>query len=145
MEGYKVIDATGLILGRMAGTVAKQLLKGDNVIVVNAEKAIISGHKNDIVEKYRTRLNLQEKGNPEHSPYWSRRSDLLVKRVVRGMLPYSRATGRKVYKNLKVYMGLPEEFKGNEIEKIAMKDPKSLYSGYITIKELSELLGYNKG
>ena len=41
-----VIDAKGLILGRLASTVAKQLLSGDEKIyIVNAEKAVVSGSK----------------------------------------------------------------------------------------------------
>ncbi len=145
MEDYKVINASNLSLGRLSSMVAKQLLTGDKVVIVNAENAIISGHKNDIVKKYKVRLNLKDSANPEHSPYWSRRSDMLVKRVIRGMLPYGRASGRAAYKNLRVYIGLPEEFKNNEIQELKIKDPKSMYSGFITIKELSNLLGYNKG
>ena len=41
-----VIDANGLILGRLASTVAKRLLSGDEEIhIVNAEKAVISGSR----------------------------------------------------------------------------------------------------
>lgn len=40
-----VIDAEGLILGRMATYVAKRLLKGEGIAIVNAEKAVLSGKK----------------------------------------------------------------------------------------------------
>ncbi|RLI06236.1 50S ribosomal protein L13, partial [Candidatus Bathyarchaeota archaeon] len=38
-----VIDASGLILGRMASIVAKRLLEGEQIEIVNAEKAVVSG------------------------------------------------------------------------------------------------------
>jgi large subunit ribosomal protein L13 len=60
ISGQIVIDATDLILGRMASTVAKLVLKGERVIIINAEKALISGNKKNIVEK-NTRF-------PEESP-----------------------------------------------------------------------------
>ena len=40
-----VIDASGHILGRLSTNVAKRILNGEDVIVVNAEKAIIIGPK----------------------------------------------------------------------------------------------------
>ena len=49
-----VIDANGLILGRLASTVAKRLLSGDEEIhIVNAEKAVISGSRASTLRDYR--------------------------------------------------------------------------------------------
>ncbi len=141
----EVYDATDETLGRLASTVAKRLLTGNSVSIVNAEQSIISGKKQMIVAKYKTRLNLQEKENPEHSPYWSRRPDMLVRRVVRGMLPYHRkSTGKDAYKRLRVYIGVPEELKSTNPIRIKARDPKTIYTGYIKVGELSKLLGYNR-
>jgi large subunit ribosomal protein L13 len=139
-----VYDAQGKILGRLASHVAKSVLQGKEVCIINAESAIISGNRNDIVKKYMTRVNLKEKANPEHSPYWPRRPDLLVKRVVRGMLPYRKPTGKAAYKRLKVYMGMPEEFASKKLIEMEAKDPRSMYVSSMTVKELSGLLGYNR-
>lgn len=142
---YEVYDAKDKVLGRLASTVAKRLLLGKKVAIINAEQSIISGDKKGIKEKYKTRLDLQEKENPEHSPYWSRRPDFLVKRVVRGMLPYHRkSTGKDAYKRLFVFVGVPEAFKNAKPIEIESKDPKKLYTGYVRISELSEMLGYNR-
>lgn len=140
----RVFDAKNIVLGRLASMVAKELLNGKDVYIVNAESAVISGSKKVIKEKYKTRLDLQEKENPEHSPYWSRRPDMLVKRVVRGMLPYRMPRGKEAFKRLKVFMGVPEELKGVKPADLNIKDPKSIYSGYITVAELSKLLGYDR-
>lgn len=144
LKSCEVYNAEGKVLGRFASTIAKQLLLGKSIAVINADKAIISGDRNITAAKYRVRLSLQEKENPEHSPYWPRRSDMLVRRIVRGMLPYGKTTGRNAYKRLIVFRGVPEELKDKKSIMLDIKDPKSIYSGYITVKELSKELGYDK-
>jgi large subunit ribosomal protein L13 len=143
-KDYEVYDAKDKILGRLASTVAKRLLLDKKVIIVNSENAIISGSAKTIAAKYKTRLNLLELANPEKSPYWSRRPDMLVKRIVRGMLPYNMPRGKAAYRNLRVFNGTPEELKSAKQIEIESKDPKKIYTGYITIKELSTMLGYDK-
>lgn len=143
-KDFIVIDAKDKVLGRVASMVAKDLLNGKKVAIVNAELAFITGSKADLVTKYRTRLNLQEKENPEHSPYWPRRPDMLVRRVVRGMLPYhKKPSGKTAYRNLRVFMGVPSMLKDSKITKMETKEPKKMYVKYLYIKELSSLLGYN--
>jgi large subunit ribosomal protein L13 len=140
---YVVFDADKKILGRLATAVAKSLLNGKKVAILNAEKAIITGGKKFLIEKYRTRLNLQDKANPEHSPYWPRRPDMLVKRVIRGMLPYKKPRGKEAYRNLRVFSGIPELFSNSKPIEIKAKDVKTIYSNTMTVKELSVLLGYD--
>lgn len=142
---YEVFDGKDKILGRLASAAAKRMMQGKKVAIINAEQSIISGNRKDIVLKYKTRINLQEKENPEHSPYWSRRPDFLVKRVVRGMIPYhGRSTAKAAYKNLRVYVGVPETLKAVKPIEIKSKDPKSIYTGYLKVSDLTELLGYTK-
>ncbi len=143
IEKCVVYDANGQVLGRLASIIAKNLLNGNDVAVVNAEKAIISGKRKPMALKYRTRLNLQEKENPEHSPYWSRRPDMLFKRIVRGMLPYRNPRGKEAFRKLHVYMGEPESLKGKDRLKPNIKNAKEIYAGYISSKDLSNTLGYS--
>jgi len=141
---YVVVDAKDRVLGRLASTVAKQLLLGKKVAIVNAEMAFVTGNKIALVRRYRTRLNLQEKENPEHSPYWPRRPDMLVRRVVRGMLPYhKKPSGKTAYRNLRVFMGVPSALSKSKMTVIETKEPKKMYVKYLYVKELSQLLGYN--
>ncbi len=148
MEDYKdyvVYDAKDKVLGRLASTVAKELLNGKKVAVVNAERSFITGNKLGIAKRYRVRLNLQEKENPEHSPYWPRRPDMLVRRIIRGMLPYhKKPSGKAAFKRLRVFVGVPKELNGFNPIELKTKEPKSMYVGYVYIGELSKLLGYNK-
>ena len=143
-DDFVVVDAKDRVLGRLASTVAKQLLNGKKVAIVNAEMAFVTGNKIALVRRYRTRLNLQEKENPEHSPYWPRRPDMLVRRVVRGMLPYhKKPSGKTAYRNLRVFMGVPSSLSKAKMTVIETKEPKKMYVKYLYIKELSQLLGYN--
>ncbi|MCL4372242.1 50S ribosomal protein L13 [Candidatus Marsarchaeota archaeon] len=142
IKSCKVFDAKDMVLGRIASIAAKSLLNGESIAIVNAEQAVITGKKASIAAKYKTRLNLQEKENPEHSPYWSRRPDLLFKRIVRGMLPYRKPRGKEAYRRLHVYMGVPDELAGVKPASISIKDPKTVYAGYIRLKDLSKNLGY---
>ncbi len=141
---YQVYDAKDKVLGRLASIVAKELLNGKKVAVINSDMAIISGDRKGIKAKYKTRLDIKEKANPEHSPYWPRRTDMLVKRVIRGMLPYKKkTTGKEAYENLRVFVGIPSAFKDIKPIEIKSKNPKEMYVGYITTKQLSESLGYS--
>ncbi len=144
VDDYKVIDARNAVAGRLASKAAKMVLNGDKVAIVNAESAIISGEKSGIIKNYKTRVNLKNKVNPDHSPYWPRRADLLLKRIIRGMLPYRKAHGKEAYKNLRVFIGVPEALKSAKMIEAADKNPNEMYVGYITIGELSKRLGYDK-
>ncbi|MDE1851472.1 MAG: 50S ribosomal protein L13 [Candidatus Micrarchaeota archaeon] len=137
-----VIDGKEQVLGRAASQVAKLLLQGNNVIILNSESMLITGHKRNIVEKYKRLVELKDKANPEHSPYWSRRPDLFVKRIVRGMLPYKKPRGKEAFKKLRVYISVPESFQGAKAHKIESKKVNEIYENVISVKELTANLGY---
>ncbi len=131
-----IIDADGAILGRMCTNVAKRLLSKENIAVVNSEKAIISGKKSVIKNHYKQK---REVGTYRKGPFFPRMPDRLVKRTVRGMIPYQTPHGREAFKKLKCYMGIPKEFEGKKFEKIG--DAEKLPVEYITVEELSRALG----
>ncbi len=130
-----IIDATDAPIGRLASIVAKRLLNGEEIFIVNAEKAIITGNKDEIKERYRRKREIG--GTKRKGPFFPRMPHMILKRTVRGMLPYQQPKGRQAFKRLKVFIGVPEEFKDKEIEKIEFQKSKN----YITLKELSEYLG----
>ncbi len=136
-----IIDASGAILGRLASEVAKRALKGEEIIIINAEKAVISGNKEAVVEKY---LHRRQIGNPKKGPFFPKRPDLIVKRAIRGMLPYKRKRGKEALKRIKVFIGVPEELNINP-EKVerAKKGIEDISSPFIEVLELSKHLGWN--
>jgi large subunit ribosomal protein L13 len=138
-ENAVIVDATGLILGRMASAIAKRLLLGERLFVVNAEKATISGKRLSIVREAKTFL---EVGHPGKGPFHPRRPDKIVRRTVRGMLPWKKPKGQQAYRRLQVYIGVPEEFQGKETQTIPDAKANKLKCPYITIGELAKEIGW---
>jgi len=137
-----IIDAENSVLGRLSSLVAKKLLNGEKISVVNADKAVISGEPSVTVEKYARRRLQKDKSNPEHSAHWPRRPDMLVKRIIRGMLPFKKPRGMIAFKNLRVYMGVPPELSLSKTVKLETKEKEALHSRMITVAELCKRLGY---
>jgi large subunit ribosomal protein L13 len=137
-ENTTIIDAKGLILGRLASCVAKRLLQGETIIILNAEKAAISGKKQHIVQDAKMFL---EVGHPRKGPYHHRRPDRIVSKTVRGMLPRQKPKGQQAYKRLRVYLGSPLEFENKNVQTIIEASVDKLKSPYITVSELSKEIG----
>ena len=131
------IDADDKVTGRLASKVAKMLIKGDEIIIYNAEKAVITGNPIANMQKFTERV---ERGDPYHGPFSPKRPDRILKRIVRGMLPYKKPRGRDALKRLKVFNSVPEEFKDKEIHRIDGIDNQHKYK-YITIAEISKKIG----
>ncbi len=132
-----IIDASDLILGRMATVAAKKALAGEEVVIVNCEKAVITGKRNDIAAKYMKRIEI---GQPTKGPFVLRRPDMLVRRTIRGMVPRKKTRGREAFKKVKCFISMPENIKAEQIETI--KDAtRSSSRNFITVKELCRLIG----
>lgn len=140
-----VVDGNEVVLGRAASQIAKLLLNENSVSVINSEKMVITGHEARITAKYKRLIELKDKANPEHSPYWPRRPDMFVKRVIRGMLPYKKPKGKAAYKRLRVYVGAPTELAKMKAFKVDSKKPNEIFESVITIQELMKKLGYYNG
>ena len=136
-----IIDGKGLILGRMASNVAKRLLQGDKVIILNAEKAVISGKKQHIVTEAKSFL---EVGHPRKGPNHPRRPDRIVTRTIRGMLPYRKRKGRDAFGNLKVHIGVPDEFERSVFDTISEADYRRLRNRYVTVGEIAKTIGWKE-
>jgi large subunit ribosomal protein L13 len=137
-----LIDATDLVLGRMASAVAKQLLEGEEVKVVNAEKAVITGRRKSTLGEYDAWIRIRALANPRKGPLHPRRPEDLVRRTVRGMIPYKKSKGREAYRRLKVYVGIPAELEKEKAQPLpgAHLD-RSATRRFIRIGELSKRLG----
>jgi len=128
----KIIDGKDSALGRLASYVAKEVLRGEEVSVLNCEEVIITGNKKDIEEKFRDKRG--RVGSGQQGPKHSRLSERIVKRAIRGMLPNPRNSGRgrDAYKRVKCYTGIPKEFEGKEMIKLEKKLIKSIRVGSLS-------------
>ncbi|WKK79664.2 50S ribosomal protein L13 [Marivirga arenosa] len=129
-KDWVVVDAAGKVLGRFASDVAKILRGknkpsytpnvdcGDNVIVINADKILMTGKKWDD-RTYQTYTGYPG-GQREITPRQlkAKSSTLLVERAIRGMLPKNRL-GRDLFRNLYVYEGAEH---GHEAQKPKVKE-----------------------
>ncbi len=135
-----VYDADGHILGRLCSAVAQKLLAGEEVTIVNAEKAIITGNRDDVLATYKAK---KDRGRGKgHGPYYPRRADLMMKRSVRGMIPFKTPTGRDAYKRLKVFVGVPKELASTKAERVESAT-KFATDKYVTLGDISAYLGSN--
>jgi len=99
------IDAQDCIAGRLASVAAKELLKGNSIFIVNAEKAVVSGNPKHTISKFKEKI---DRGDPYHGPFYPRRPDKVIRRYVRGMLP-KKPRGRDALGRLKVFLSVPQE------------------------------------
>ena len=135
----KIYDADNQILGRMCTVIAKDLLKGENVVIVNAEKAVLSGNPRWKKAHYDQKV---KRGDPFKGPFFPKYPDDILRRTVRGMLPWHQAKGRTAFKKLKVFVGIPEEYKNKQGEKVA--DASKLKTNYTYLGDLSISIGAKK-
>lgn len=134
-----IIDATNLIVGRLAAFAAKKALLREKVDVVNCEKAVITGDPNVSYEKLKQKI---DRGAPLKGPYHPRMPDRIVRRVIRGMLPWKKTRGREAFKRVMCYIGVPEELKGKKPETIKGADVSKIPSlKYARLGDLSKRLG----
>ena len=139
----KVVDGNNLILGRAASNIAKKLLLGEEVAIVNAEKMVMSGDLTYLMEKYLHRRSMKDKADPAKSPKWPRRPDLFVRRLVRGMLPFKAPRGKAAFQRLHVFIGVPKEVEGVERITFPGTDAEKLNTKYSTVSLLCQRLGFD--
>lgn len=138
-EPDSVIDARDCILGRVASQVAERALEGERIAVVNAEEAIITGGKEDVMGVFEKRTEL----GSDRGPYYPKRPDRIMKRSIRGMLPYKRPRGREAFEGVRVYVGNPFAENGDpEILEGTSLDRLSNIK-FVQLGEVSENLGAN--
>lgn len=136
-----IIDGEGHVLGRLASVISKNLLNGEEIVVLNAEKIMITGNKDWAYAKYKQRVDRASISNPRDlGPKYPRRPDDIFRRTVRGMLPFKKSKGRTAYKGLKAFVGVPDEYADVEVVNIPEAELRDLKKG-IELGEVSKLLG----
>jgi len=129
----KIIDGKNAVLGRLASYVAKEALKGEDIVILNCDQVIITGNKKNIREEFEEKR--RKIGSGQKGPKHSRSTDKIVKRSIRGMLPNHRlGRGKIAYRKIKCYVGVPKEFQ--ESKKIIGGREKK--SKFVYVKEISK-------
>jgi len=129
-----IIDATEAALGRVSTYAAKQALLGHQIRIINCDDAVITGKKKAIIDVYKAKI--RRGGYSQKGPYISTIPEKVMKRTIRGMLPWNVSRGREAFKRIKCFNEAPEQFAKNEhiIKFPKAKDPN------ISLEMLGELL-----
>ncbi len=129
---WYVIDAEGLVLGRLASQVAAILRgknkpiytpnvdTGDHVIIINADKVVLTGKKLDQKIFYK---HTGYVGGMKEIPYkrlMENKPEFVVSEAIRGMMPHN-AMGRKMFKKLRVYAGPEHDHQAQQPETLVLK------------------------
>jgi large subunit ribosomal protein L13 len=137
-----VIDATDCVAGRMCSHVSKLLLKGNRVLVVNSERAMLSGDRYKTIDLYKEYLEINSVTNPIHGPFHPRRPDTILTKMVRGMIPKTKTSGIEAFKRLRVYIGTPDQLRNMKTESFEDAKITRSSSRYISVGELAKQIGW---
>ena len=151
MVEYTILDAKDKILGRFCSQTAKRALLGERIVIINAKDAIISGTKRNIHDNYLLKLNISTATNPRRGPFWPRRPNTFMRKVIKQMLPRKKLRGKEALRRIHVYISdIPDRFKARYQKLIpgeikhADKTRLSYYNKYITLENLCLRIGWNK-
>jgi len=136
-------------MGRLASASADILLKAaregrdDKIIIINAEKAIVSGRPRSVLNTYHKKYELN---HARKGPFYPRMPDMILKRAVRGMLPYQKkSSGRRALRNLRVEIGCPSHLSGDlpdgHVQGDDSKFRRDLPERFIRLGDISADLG----
>lgn len=134
-----VIDATNLIMGRIGTVAAKQALLGEEVVVVNCEKAIVTGERKMVINKFLKKIH---RGIPQQGPYYPKQPDRIVRRAIRGMLPYKKGMGKAAFDRVMCYLGVPEKYANAELTTIEGANVSKLPNlKYVVLSDVVKNIG----
>ncbi len=133
-----VIDATGLVLGRAASLIAQRLLAGESIIVVNAEKSVITGSRENVLATYTAN---RARGSKRMGPHYPRYPDRIFRRTVRGMVPHLKTRGKEAFDRLEVFIGTPAAYQMTPKETLEGAKVRPALRPPVTLEEITRLLG----
>lgn len=121
----KIINGENAVMGRLASFAAKEALKGEEVVVVNCNKVLISGTRKRIEKDFQIRRS--RVGSSQKGPKVSKTNEKIVKRAIRGMLPnFREGRGNIAFKKIKCYNKVPKEYEDTEKIEMNKKLRKSI-------------------
>ena len=141
-ENTIYVDASGQIAGRMCSKIARELLSGKRVVVLNAENTLVSGRSTSVFRQWQARLEIYSHVNPIYGPIHPRRPDNIVRRMVRGMVPKTKTKGKSAMRHLRVYMGVPEKYASVKTRKFEDALATRPLPSYTTMAEIAKNIGW---
>ena len=138
-----IVDGSNHILGRLASFVAKRLLEGNKVIVLNVEKVVVSGDPTKVIQFYkRTILGVRSHYSHRLRPKRPRSPIRLFKTTVWGMMPKDNKRGREALKRLRAYIGVPKDYSKAKMIKVPEASASRLGRSFVTLERIAKELGW---
>lgn len=129
---------SGLVVGRAASLIAQRLLAGEDIVVIRAEKAVVTGSRAAVLETYRAN---RARGSVRSGPHFPRNPDRIFRRAVRGMVPHLKSRGKAAFDRLTVYIGCPEPYAKVSASSLPDAQARPTLREPLTLEEISRLLG----
>lgn len=136
------VDASGQIAGRLCSKVAKLLLTGNSVVVVNSDKALFSGSRYSVMGSFFERLKIASVVHPKHGPFHPRTPSGILTRMVRGMIPRTKSSGAASMKRLRVYETAPSQFNSNKLTSFDEAKATKPLAFYVPLGEIAARIGW---
>jgi large subunit ribosomal protein L13 len=136
------VDASGQIAGRLCSNVAKLLLNGNRVVVVNARNTLISGQRQSVMNSWLEYLKIASVVHPKHGPFHSRTPDGIITRMVRGMVPRRKPKGEAAMRRLRVYAHIPEEYSKEKFETFENAKVTKPPAYYVSLAQIANRIGW---
>lgn len=128
MTDKLIIDGENALMGRLASYAAKQALQGKEVEIVNCEKIVISGNRDSIIQRYLIRRR-------RPNTHFPSMPSMIMKRTIRGMIPYKKGHGLDAIRRIKCYNDVPSTL----VNEKKIKSGK-VKGNWMTLKELGSML-----
>lgn len=141
----RYVDAAGQIAGRMCSNVAKLLLEGNSVVIINAEKTLFSGQRGSVMKGWFDYLKIASVVHPKHGPFHARTPEGILTRMIRGMIPRRKPKGVSAMRRLRVYSSTPKQYEKaafSGFENSAATKPAAYY---IPLSEIASRIGWKGG
>lgn len=135
-----IVNAEGMVAGRLASKVAKKAINGETITIINAEKAVIVGSQTAVMAKFQQRVDAAVKSNPHYGPKYSRIPSRILRRMIKGMLPNKSRTAERLLKQITVFNTVPVNIDISEAEVIDGIKCNEKHD-YMTIREVALALG----
>jgi large subunit ribosomal protein L13 len=132
-----IVNADSQVVGRLSSMVAKMLLDGRKVVIVNAGGAVISGTKTAILREIQEFGNVRSAVNPKNTPRHFSRPDMMMRRIIRGMLPHRKPKGQEALKRLRIYLETPTGIEGEPLV-LEGTGAAKLSHKYVRLQEISD-------
>ena len=115
-----VVDGRDHMLGRLASVVAKELLSGQNVVLVRCEAINVSGSFVRNQMKWARFMRKRTNTNPKWGPFHHRAPSRVMYRTIRGMIPHKTNRGANAMARLRCFDGIPAPY--DKVKRMVVPD-----------------------